>query len=249
MNQAEKIRALQLVNHALTVAGFGYVLLTGYWYYLGIAIITGMIFSVVGINIGFHRYLSHSSFQTNRTTEILLLIVGCLCLIGSPLGWAISHINHHAYADKEGDPYSPSRIPLWNFLMTQFEPVRHQRLGIKTLMRNPVVMFLHNNYFYVILAYCVLLATINLWLIIFCWSIPSLFALYLLLITNIVCHTKGYRNYDLNDQSNNSVLMSILTLGEGWHNNHHANPSRWHQGDKWWELDPTAWIIRLLKVK
>jgi stearoyl-CoA desaturase (delta-9 desaturase) len=206
-----------------------------------------LFFGVVGINIGFHRYLTHRSFETNPIIDKFLLVVGCLCLVGTPLSWTISHINHHAYADEDGDPYSPHRLTLWNFLMTRFEPIKHPRLGAKTIFRNTTAMWLHENYFKVIIAYCILLALIDPMLVIYCWCIPSLLALYILLITNIVCHLGGYKNFDTKDQSHNNIFISIITLGEGWHNNHHADPSRWNQKIKWWELDPTSWIIKLIK--
>lgn len=246
MTQARQIRMLQLLNHVAFVFGivFAFYSHANLLFY---SFITGIVFSVIGINIAYHRYLSHNSFETYNFVEKILLIVGCLCLVGSPLAWAVSHINHHAYADKEGDPYSPNRIPLWDFLMTRFEPIKHQRLGIAKLLRNKNVKFLHDHYLKVIAVYCLLLCLINPLFVIYFWSIPSIIVLYLLLATNIVCHLKGYRNYNTDDRSYNNIIMSILTLGEGWHNNHHANPSRWNQGDKWWELDPTGWMIRLIR--
>jgi stearoyl-CoA desaturase (delta-9 desaturase) len=247
MNQTQKIRYLQLANHVLALAGIIFVACTNMWYLLGISLAIGFIFCVIGINIAFHRYLTHQSFETHPLIEKVLLVVGCLCLIGSPLGWAVSHINHHAYADNDGDPYSPHRIKFWDFLMTRFEPVKHQRLGVKRLLQNKTVVLLHDNYFTVIIVYCALLACIDPLLIIFAWVIPSLIALYLLLANNIVCHMYGYRNFETNDKSVNSIIMSILTFGEGWHNNHHADASKWQQSVKWWELDPTSWIIRVIK--
>jgi len=241
------IRTLQLINHLLTLFGIGYAVYIDQLQLLVLASVLGIVLSVVGINIGYHRYLTHRSFNTYPIIDKLLLTIGSLCLVGSPLGWAVSHINHHAYADSDGDPYSPNRIKLWDFLMTRFEPVKHQRLGVKTLMRNTTVMWLHNNYYKTILIYCCALSFINPMLIIYCWAIPTVIVLYLLLLTNIVCHLTGYRNHNTNDVSHNNVWISILTLGEGWHNNHHANPSNWAQGERWFELDPTSWIIRLIK--
>jgi fatty-acid desaturase len=242
------IRTLQLVNHVLFVIGVGVAFYFNQLSLLVLAGVMGIVFSVVGINIGYHRYLTHRSFETYPIIDKILLTVGSLCLVGSPLGWAISHINHHAYADADGDPYSPSRIKMWDFLMTRFEPVKHQRLGIKTLMRDKTAMWLHNNYYKTIVIYCIALALINPMLIIYCWAIPTVIVLYLLLLTNIVCHLHGYRNHNTDDMSHNNIWISIITLGEGWHNNHHANPSKWHQGERWFELDPSSWIIRLIKL-
>jgi stearoyl-CoA desaturase (delta-9 desaturase) len=247
MTQAKKIRFLQLFNHLLTLIGIIYVCYTESWYLFEISAIATIVFFIFGINISFHRYITHQSFKTHIIIERILLIIGCLCLVGSPFSWALSHINHHAYADKEGDPYSPHRLSLWKFLMTHFEPIKFQKLNTKRLLKNKNVMFLHEYYFIPIFCYCILLGLINPWLIIFAWAIPSLITLYLLLINNIICHTIGYRNFKTPDETRNNILMSILTFGEGWHNNHHANPTLWKQGIKWWELDPTSWFIRIIK--
>lgn len=247
MSQGDKIRKLQLVNHALSAIGVYWLLYSNQWYFLWISLIVVFLFCTLGINIALHRYITHQSFETYPIIEKILLTISCLCLLGSPLGWAISHINHHAYADKEGDPYSPHRLSIWDFLMTKFEPIKPQTSSTRRLLKNKNVMFLQKHYFLPIIVYCVVLAIIDPWLVIFAWSIPSLIVLYLLLLNNIVCHLYGYRNYTTNDQSHNNIIMSILTFGESWHNNHHANPKDWKQGKKWWELDPTSWIIRIIK--
>lgn len=247
MNLSQRIRQLQLLNHVLLLVGVAYVFYTGNFYLLAYSVLTCLIISVLGINIGFHRYLTHKSFETTIIVDRILLFCGTICLLGTPLTWSISHINHHAYPDTEGDPYSPHRIKVWDYLMTRFEPIKHSRLGMKQMLGNKSAMFFHNNYLKIILAYCLLLAIINPLYIIFFWAIPAVLSLYLILVTNILCHLQGYRNFDLDDKSTNNILISILTLGEGWHNNHHNNPNLWHQQEKWWELDPTGWIIKLIK--
>lgn len=131
--------------------------------------------------------------------------------------------------------------------MTRFEPVKHSRLGMKELLANKNVMFFHNHYLKVILVYCLVLMMIDPVLVIFLWSVPALLSLYGILGTNILCHIKGYRNFDTDDKSYNNIFISIITLGEGWHNNHHADPKNWDTKKNWWELDPTAFVIRMIK--
>lgn len=227
--------------------GLTYCITTGNFYLLYYSLVTLMCIVVLGINIGFHRYLTHRSFKTTIVTEYILLFFGTIGLLGTPLTWSISHINHHAYPDKEGDPYSPHRLSTWDYLMTRFEPVKHARLGMKQLMANKACMFFHNNYLKVILFYCLFLFLLNPLFVIFLFSIPAVLALYLILITNILCHTRGYRNFDTDDKSTNNILISILTLGEGYHNNHHKNPSDYNNQYKWYEIDITGLIIRLIK--
>lgn len=245
MTQSEQIRYLQIANHITLVVGIVYAWTNPMWI-VG-SILVGLLLGVLGINIGFHRYLTHSSFETYPIVDKIILVAGTLCLVGTPLMWTVSHVNHHVYADKDGDPYSPSRLTLWDFLMTHFEPVTKPTMGVKIVMKNKTAMWLHHNYFKVIGVYCAVLMLIDPMLVIYGWCIPSLVALYILLVTNIVCHLHGYRNFETNDKSHNNIIMSIITLGEGWHNNHHSNTKLWNQQIKWWELDPTAWIIYLIK--
>ena len=247
MTLAEKIRSLQLANHILAVVGIVYVIVTKEYHLLYGAIITMYLMQVLGVNIGFHRYLTHRSFSTYNIVDKVLLFFGTISLVGTPLSWSISHINHHAYTDIEGDPYSPHRIKSWDYLMTRFEPIKHSRLGMRQMTQNKSCMFFHNHYLTVIGVYCILLFLINPLYVIYYWSIPSLLVLYLTLVTNIMCHTKGYRNYDTKDCSTNNTLISVLTMGEGYHNNHHNDPSNYNNRVRWFELDITALVIRMIK--
>jgi fatty-acid desaturase len=95
MSQSAKIRYLQLINHVLLLVGVSWVVYSSQWYLLGVSLFVGFIFCVFGINIALHRYITHQSFETYPVIEKILLTISCLCLLGSPLGWAISHINHH----------------------------------------------------------------------------------------------------------------------------------------------------------
>lgn len=247
MNLSQKIRLLQLLNHVLFLIGITYCIVTGKFYLLYYSLFTLILIVVLGINIGFHRYLTHKSFSVNIVVEYVLLFWGTIGLLGTPLTWSISHINHHAYPDIEGDPYSPNRISTWDYLMTRFEPVKHARLGMRTLTQNKACMFFHNNYLKVIGFYCLVLLLINPLYVIFLFSIPATLALYLILTTNILCHTKGYRNFNTNDNSTNNILISILTLGEGYHNNHHNDPANYNNRVRWFELDITALVIKVIK--
>lgn len=247
MNLSQKIRTLQIINHGLFLAGLIYIIVTNQYQFLIGIVIVMYLMQVLGINIGFHRYLTHRSFKTNLIIDKILVFFGVITLVGTPLSWCISHVNHHAYPDKEGDPYSPHRIKVWDYLMSRFEPVKHSRIGLKTLMANKTVMFFHTHYFKVIFAYCLILFSINPWFVILFWSMPSLLAMYLILVTNILCHVTGYRNYETDDKSTNNVLVSVLTLGEGWHNNHHKFPQEYYNRKKYWEIDITGMIIKLIK--
>ena len=99
-------------------------------------------------------------------------------------------------------------------------------------------------YFKVIFAYIILLALINPWLVIWCYCLPACGSYLAISAVTVIGHVHGYTNHKIADTSKNSWITSVLSLGEGWHNNHHAVPGNYRQGEKWWELDPSAWIIK-----
>ena len=85
-------------------------------------------------------------------------------------------------------------------------------------------------------------------MVIYGYAIPSVLVLHSTSAIIVIAHRHGYKTYKVDDESRNSWIANLITLGEGWHNNHHNNSRAWKSGEKWWELDPPAWIIRLIKT-
>jgi fatty-acid desaturase len=106
---------------------------------------------------------------------------------------------------------------------------------------------LHKYYFEIIVAYCLLLALIDPWLIIFAYCLPACLCLHSSSAIIVIAHRHGYRSHEISDQSRNSWIANIITMGEGWHNNHHAKPYKWSNWERWWEWDIPAVIIRIIK--
>jgi stearoyl-CoA desaturase (delta-9 desaturase) len=203
---------------------------------------------MLGVNIGYHRLISHRSFQTYDFIEKFFSVLGVLTIIGSPLAWTAIHRQHHRSAETSKDPHSPyilgkfnAWVGLWNKDPLDLKLIRDMR-------KNKFQKFLHHNYLSIIIAYCIILALINPLLVIFAFSIPACLSLFSTSAVIVIAHFQGYKTYDLkHDQARNSWVTHVLSLGEGWHNNHHAKPYQWNQGEKWWEFDPPSWIIRLIK--
>lgn len=245
----QSVRTLQIINHIFGLIGICFALYTGQFYYLLIAIFSYWITGVLGINIGMHRLLSHRSFKTHPTIEKFLSIIAVLTTVGSPLAWVAIHRQHHRKTETSEDPHSPyflgnfkAWFGLWNYVKLDLKLV-------SDLRKDKFQKFLHKNYFYIIFIYGILLAAIDPWLIVFVYMIPACLCLHSTSAIIVIAHRHGYKTYEIkNDESRNSWIASLITLGEGWHNNHHAKPYSWKQGEKWWELDPPSWIIRLIRL-
>ena len=212
-----------------------------------------------GITMGYHRLLTHRSFQTPRVVEYLLAVLGSLANQGGPLQWVAVHRVHHRHSDAAGDPHSPRDGVWWAHLLWWMPHVpeldERGRYGryIVDLARDPVHRFLQRWHILLPLALAALLFALGqLWggagL---SWLVWGIFVRTTLLyhatwLVNSATHLWGYRSHDTRDGSTNLWWVALLTLGEGWHNNHHAFPRSARHGLRWWELDLTYCLIRLL---
>lgn len=244
----QQVRGLQVFNHLLMLAGITYAVYTDQYHYLLISLLMYWFTGVFGINIGMHRLLAHRSFKTYNWIEKFVSYVAVITTVGSPLAWTAIHRQHHRICEKPGDPHSPYLLGnfrawfgIWNYVRLDLKLVRDMRT-------NTFQKFLHKNYLQIILVYCLVLALINPWLIVFVYAIPACLCLHSTSAIIVIAHRHGYKTYDLkHDQSRNSWIANLITLGEGWHNNHHAKPYAWSNWEKWWEWDLPAVIIWIIK--
>lgn len=248
MSHNIKVRALQVVNHLLFAVGIAYVVMTGEYSYALVGLLSYWGLGVLGINIGYHRLLAHRSFSTYPIVEKVLSVIGVITSVGSPLAWVTLHRMHHKTTETAADPHSP--YLLGNFrAWFGFWNITHLDLSLsKDIRKDKFQKRLHKYYFEIILVYCVALAVIDPMLIIFAYCIPACLCLHSSSAIIVIAHRQGYKTHDLGiDEARNSWVASLITLGEGWHNNHHHNPRAWSNQEKWWELDPNAWLIKLIK--
>lgn len=224
--------------------------------YYAVSIIAIILFNNVGLDAGTHRYLSHRSFQLSVPLQYAVLLLSTLTTVAFLKVQVGTHRMHHKYVDTDRDPQN-SRIVNWLGLYCNMFIGKHitpdqYKFFIRDSLRDKVVEFYDSNYVTVLLVYIGLLGMIDPWLIVFAYIIPAGYCLHTLGLVNCIIHRWGYKNFQ-NDHihagdSRNSVMLAILTLGaNGWHNNHHANPSDWRHGRRKWEFDPTSLIIRMIK--
>ncbi len=216
---------------------------------------------MLGITIGYHRLISHRSFKCHKAVEYFFVAAGYLAMEGSPIAWAVVHRAHHRQPDLVDDPHGPSRGWFYQYAgwMLDFkykDGVSPSALS-PDLLKDPVYRFLdQDQHLYRAYLLCfvicvftrlVLFATTN-GSIVLASVLAGLAAQQMPLILNVVSHIPhlGYRNFPTADSSSNVPWLAIMTMGEGWHNNHHAFPGSARSGMFARELDMSWLVLRFL---
>jgi len=246
-----------------TVAFFGSIhllALSAPWFFswsaLGVALLLHWLFGSIGICLGYHRLLSHRSFQVPQWLEYAIAFIGALALQGGPIFWVAGHRLHHAFAeDEQKDPYSARRGFWWSHMLWLFYPhaeffdyEQYKRFA-PDLVRDPFYCWLNRNFLLLQIPLGLLLYALGGWPFVF-WGmfVRAVLLWHCTWFINSVTHLWGYRTFETNDNSRNLWWAAILTYGEGWHNNHHAHPNVAKAGWRWWEIDITWWSIWCLKT-
>jgi stearoyl-CoA desaturase (delta-9 desaturase) len=222
----------------------------------------------VGIAIGLHRFGSHRAFAAPDAVRAVLYGLGAMAAQGPPSYWIVNHRRHHALSDRDGDVHSPyvdgaRSLGFWRGLWHahvgwSFDHELTNALVFgKDLLRDRVLARINRRYPLLVIAgiavpgaVCgALTGSLRGAALGALWGGPvRLFATYhATCAINSVAHRFGSRPDDTRDHSRNNVLLAIPTLGEGWHNNHHAFPSSAFAGLRWWQIDISAWLIRALE--
>ena len=220
-----------------------------------------------GVTVGFHRYLTHRSFKTSKPVRAILAVLGTMAIEGPVISWVADHRKHHAFSDKEGDPHSPHvgheggwRGALsglvhahvgWLFIHTQ----RGARARYAPdLLKDPVVSFVDRTFLVwalgglaaaFVLGYAIG-GTLTAALTGLLWGggVRMLVVHHVTYSINSLCHFFGRRRFETDDESRNLLWLTPLSLGESWHNNHHAFPTSASHGMNRWAVDPSWLVIR-----
>lgn len=249
LNNVIKFRLLHVANHLvgaiaiyLAIASESYL-----WFLLGLAAFlwTG----IVGVNVALHRYYSHKAFATTPFRERILLWSSVFTSLGSPAMWCSVHRLHHVTSDTDKDPHNPQIMGKFKTWFGIWKPVVIPKRFITPFLKTQEMIFVHKNYFAINAVLLVVLCLIDIRLAGFLYALPAVGCFHGAQAIGVLPHIWGYRRHETNDLSRNNWLASVLALGEGWHNNHHANPGRWWQGETWWEIDPPAFMIKHFFMK
>lgn len=242
----------QLFCLVFTILGFYYFDITIQTF--GLILLGYFCYGCLGVVVTYHRNLTHTSYNTHPLLVKLFTLLGAFAGTGSSLAWVAIHINHHLKSDKPNDPHSPLYKGLSIFKLDYAHEVdSNTKFRMRHLITDKFHQFVHRYYFLILITYSLLLFFIGgLYLMIFLHLAPALVTALMSNVVNYVGHKPNwfgsFRTYQLSDQSTNNWLWAIPSWGEAWHNNHHRFPKRSYFGDKWYQLDISGLIIKLIRT-
>ena len=218
-----------------------------------------------GITAGFHRYFSHRTFRTSRAFQFLLGFLGTSAGQLGPLWWAAHHRHHHKHSDTEEDIHSPGLKGVWYAHVGWILSPKYVHTNMKAvpdLAKFPELVWLNKHHYIAPLLLGVAVwafgGAMSLWfpqsgigpLQMLAWGffLSTVLLYHGTFTINSLCHVFGSRRFDTGDHSRNNFWLALITLGEGWHNNHHHCPSSEKQGIAWYELDISHYVLRVLAM-
>jgi stearoyl-CoA desaturase (delta-9 desaturase) len=244
------------------------------WTGLTICLLGTYVFGTLGINLCYHRLLTHRSFACPKWLEHAFAILGVCCLQDTPARWVAVHRKHHQHSDEPEDPHSPLVTFFWGhmgWLLVESRDLSRMDLYerySKDVLRDPFYLRLERKLLWVwvnlaqwavfyfvgfavgLAATGEILGSVQMGLSLLVWGVflRTVLVWHITWSVNSVTHMWGYRNYDTDENSKNNVFVGLWSNGEGWHNNHHAQPRAAAHGHKWWEIDVTYLTIRALSL-
>lgn len=232
------------------------------WGGLLLAVILSWVTGCLGVCVGFHRLLTHSSFETYRPIRWMFALFGTLAGEGPPIMWVSAHRKHHRFSDQEHDPHSPRDGAWWSHMNWMFPRHGSQywaqlyRQYAPDLLKEPSLRFLERTFlwWHLLLAVILFFAGTLAWntqtglsFVVWGMFVRLVYMLHVTWAVNSASHMWGYRTYETSDNSRNLWWVGLLAWGEGWHNNHHAFQRVARHGHRWWELDVTFLVIALME--
>ena len=206
-----------------------------------------------GVGLAFHRLLTHRSFKTPKWLEYFLTFCGTLAVQSGAIKWVTTHRIHHAHTETDQDPHSPRNGTYWAHIgwIMRGTSQEHDEATIKKyspdLIKDPVHVFM-SRYYWVssIIAGAVLYSIGGYSMVLWGVFARVVFGWHMTWLVNSATHIWGTRRFETRDDSTNNALVAAVTFGEGWHNNHHAQPSSAKHGLAWYEFDVnwvTIWLL------
>jgi stearoyl-CoA desaturase (Delta-9 desaturase) len=200
------------------------------------------------ITAGFHRYFSHRTYRLSRAPQFLLAFLGQTAAQKGVLWWASNHRHHHKYSDRPEDIHSPVQRGFWwshiGWILADDQDADLSR--IPDLAKFPELRWLDRNQYVPTLLYAIALYLAFGWVGLFYgYFLSTVLLWHGTFSINSVMHLFGRRVFATTDDSRNSFLFALVTMGEGWHNNHHWAPGSAAQGFRWWEIDASFYLLRL----
>ena len=211
----------------------------------------------------YHRYFAHKTFKASRPVQFFFALLGASATQRGPLWWAAHHRQHHKVSDRDGDPHSPQHGFWWSH-MGWFLSRAHFTTDdrqIPDLTRFPELRWLDRYDLLIPVLYAAMLFALGAFLervapglgtngwqmLVWGYFLSTVLLIHVTLTINSLAHVWGKRRYATADDSRNNAFLALLTLGEGWHNNHHHFPGSARQGFYWWEIDISYYVLWLFE--
>ena len=240
------IQPLFLTQIAVQVSIIPMILFAEFKDYM-ISILVYFFTGCIGMSMTYHRLLAHRSWKAPRWFEIFGTLCGVFGLMGSSLAWCAVHREHHEKADQVADPHSPRYKKWWK--VHWFSMFYRPKLQlVRDKLKDPFHLFVHKHYFKLQVVYIFFCYIYDPFCVVSMYLFPAIILWNVSGSVNTIGHLFGYRNFDTKDFSRNNLVLAFLTWGEGLHNNHHFNPKRASFRRRWFEVDLSEPLIRLIKI-
>ena len=262
-NKPDRVEWMRCIPFVILHLGCLGAIWTGWsWTAVGTAVFLyfARMFAITGF---YHRYFSHRTYSTSRTWQFIQAVWGACCVQRGALWWAYTHRHHHLHSDEEPDKHSPRQDGfLWAHIgwitSSKNFPTDYRR--VKDLAKFPELVFLNRFDTLVPIVFATALFGIGAWLhyqfpqlgvtagqmLVWGFFVSTTILFHGTSCINSMAHVFGNQRFETGDDSRNSFLLSLITLGEGWHNNHHKHMGAVRQGFYWWELDITYYLLKML---
>jgi stearoyl-CoA desaturase (delta-9 desaturase) len=253
---------------ALVALGWIALQPTGWVEWSGFALF--YVLNILGMSIGYHRYFTHKAFETSTPMRYALGILAQFGIYGSLKRWCADHRRHHTLSDKPGDIHSPyvdgrgkplkgrAGIKYAHLGWAYDDVMTNMDMYGKGIVGDPVIEFCHKTRYLWFAVSVVIVPALWGWAlggvdaiigtVLVAGFLRVALALHAIAAVNSFGHVYGYQNYTGQDEARNNLWLGYITLGEGWHNNHHAHPRAASTHVRWWEVDMSAWVIRGLEL-
>lgn len=227
--------------HLLAIVGVFYV--SNYWHW---ALIFWLVFGIIGNGVVGHRYFAHRSFRVATWLHPLLTYLNIMAAFAPPTYWVLQHSQHHRTSDTNEDVHTPTK-GLWQawygWLFDQQYVefmLANKRAVVKALISSRTEKF--ERYYYQIIFGSIIFTALISWPVALMYFVAYAVEMFRIGAVNAACHRWGYRNHNTSDHSRNNILVGLLGMGFGWHNNHHAHPGKLILTERWWEIDIEGYI-------
>jgi fatty-acid desaturase len=244
------------------------------WSGLILAFVLTLVFGTLGINLCYHRLLTHRSLKLPRWLERAFTTLALCSLEDTPSRWVANHRLHHAHSDDPEDPHSPQSGIVWSHVGWLFRPAPQRKTCdffdryARDILADRYYRYLERHptaILWIYLTHAAVVWSIGLlvgrwaggtWQVGYDWAwwcvvwgvlVRTVFVWHITWSVNSLSHVFGYKSYDTGEDSRNNWLVAVLASGEGWHNNHHHDPASASVQHRWWEFDLTYYVILLLE--